>query len=163
MLLVVYATGGSASEKAAAKAGASAVREINSYAKLRIKPDSAVSVTDLDRSSVALIGKADNLRIPAIWKSKLPLRYTQSTIRDAATGLTSTGTDLWGISIGTHPSNPKWILVHTASTSPQALRGFRFQDNLPPTESRIIATSTGKLVAARRSAAESGNVAYVSP
>ena len=162
-LLVVYATGGSAAEVSAAKSAALAVQDVNPYARIRIREDTATKPADLARSSVTLIGKPDNLRIPAGWKTRLPLAFTASTVKDNVSGLASSGTNLWGISILPHPTNSKWLLVHAASTSPQALRGFRLQDRLPPTESRIVATSTGQLVAARRAGAESGEVAYVSP
>ena len=162
-ILAVYATGGSEAEVRASKSAASAVTLVNPSLKVNVKADRSVTESDLKRSSVIFLGKPSNLRIPASWRDKLPLRYTDSAILDSATGLTTSGRDLWGISVQSNPANSRFLMVHAGSTSPQALRGFRFQDSLTPTESRFIATSTGKLIAARRPASESGEVAYVSP
>ncbi len=163
LLLVVYATGGSASEVSAVKSAAAWVASVVPTARIRTQSDRSVTTRDLSASSVFLIGKPQNLRIPAALTSKLPLRYSDSAIVDTKSGLTTRGTELWGLSIQSHPSNPKLILAHAASTTPKAIRGFRHQDSLTPTESRFIATPAGKLIAARRAVGDSGEVAYVNP
>jgi hypothetical protein len=161
-LLVVYATG-SAAEAPRLKAAAGLVRSVVPAARIRIKPDRSVTAKELAAGNVLLIGKPQHLRIPAAYTSKLPFRYTDTAITDTRSNVVTRGTDLWGISIQSHPSNPRRFIAQAASTSPKAIRGIQYQDGLTPTDSRFIATASGRLVAARRDTADPGEVAYVSP
>ncbi len=151
-LLIVYATGGTPEAAASARFAATTPgASLFVFATLTVKADTEVTEADLDASSVLLVGRPEDLRVPASWTAKCPLKADSESI--GAGSNTWRGADLWGLAVLPHPNRANSFVAYALGTGPEALRGFTRQGNLDTDQSLFVVGGDGKPLAQRKAAA----------
>jgi len=171
-LLIVYGTGGGdSSRKAMEQAAAAASKGVNPmwvgdegdikdgvanhqllYGRLRMKPDTAVTESDLGACNLLLIGNADENKVVREMGSGLPVRFEEDIV--CSDGVRIPGKKAVLGLVYRNPLAPVRLIYWVAADNPSAYRAYTFlmqlqNDNPCATDMLVVQDNPPKIVKVR--------------